>query len=277
MNITSVAKRLPIYLILILVSIWTLGPFLLVLNTSLRQTKQIIKEGPLVLVKSVHLENYSTIWKVGHFTTYFRNSIVVTLIVALVVVIISILAAYAFAYLKFLGKEFLFLLIIFGLMIPMELIIIPLFHNLKAIGLLNTLWAIILPLIALNMPFSVFLLRGFMREIPQSLLESARIDGSTEWKNVTHIIIPLLAPALVAVTIFVVLGAWNNFMLPTILIRDDALRTLPVGLNYFRSKYTMDYGMVATSAMISAMPAIVVYIIFQRKIVSGLTMGALKE
>lgn len=273
----DIGKRISMYFLLLFAALLTVGPFLLMINTSLRTTKDIIKEGPLEWPKALQWQNYIDIWSVGNFPTYFRNSLFVSVVVVVVVVLVSVLSAYAFSYMKFWGKEPLFLLIILGLMVPMELIIIPLFHNLKSIGLLNTIWAIILPQIALGMPFSVFLLRGFMRDIPKALLESARIDGSNEWKNMVYIIIPLIAPALVAVIIFAVLGTWNNYMLPMILVRDDALRTIPVGLDYFRTKFTMDFSMIATSAMISALPTLVVYMVFQRNIIAGLTMGALKE
>jgi raffinose/stachyose/melibiose transport system permease protein len=274
---TVITKRISVYGLLLIAALLTIAPFLLILNTSLRESADIIADGPLALPRMLHWENYFEIWKVGNFPIYFRNSMIVTAAIAFTIVLISLLASYAFSYMKFWGKELLFLFIILGLIIPVELIIIPLFHDLKAMGLLNSLWALILPQIALGMPFSVFLLRGFMKDIPASLLESARIDGSTEWKNMVYIIIPLVMPAVVAVTIFAVMGAWNNYIFPTIFIHDDALRTMPVGLDYFRSKFTMDFSMVSTSAMISALPTILVYVLFQRRIESGLTLGALKE
>lgn len=270
-------KRSAMHMFLTIVALFTAGPFLLVLNTSLRTTKEIIKEGPLGFPSTWAWSNYADIWKVGNFAIYFKNSVIVTVIVVATALLVSVLAAYAFAYLNFWGKELLFLLIVLGLIIPVELIIIPLFFNLKSISLLNTRWAIILPQIALSIPFTVFLFRGFMRDISVSLLESARMDGSTEFKNLIYIVLPLMTPVVVAATIFGVLGTWNNFILPTILIRNQELLTLPVGLNYFRTKFTMNYSMVATSAIISSVPAIVTYLVFQRKIINGLTMGALKE
>jgi raffinose/stachyose/melibiose transport system permease protein len=272
-----IAKRISVYGLLLLTALMTIAPFLLILNTSLRESADIIADGPLALPSILHWENYIDIWKVGNFPIYFRNSIIVTTVISITIVLISLFAAYAFSYMKFWGKELLFLFIILGLIIPVELIIIPLFHHLKSMGLLNTLWAIILPQIALGMPFSVFLLRGFMKDLPASLMESAKIDGSTELKNMIYIIIPLVMPAIVAVTIFAVIGAWNNYIFPTIFIQDDTLRTIPVGLDYFRTKFTMDFSMVSTSAIISALPTILVYVLFQRRIESGLTLGALKE
>jgi ABC-type glycerol-3-phosphate transport system permease component len=277
MAIRQFGSRFLTYGMLMITAIVTAAPFLLILNTSLRQTADVIADGPLALPRVLEWNNYMQIWKVGNFPIYFQNSAVVTIAVTMGVVSISILAAYAFVFMKFRGKELLFLFIILGLIVPTELIIIPLFYNLKDVGLLNTLWSLILPQIALGMPFSVFMLRGFMRDIPATLLESARIDGATEWDNLVYIILPVAMPAVVAVTIFSVMGSWNNYMLPTILIQDDNLRTIPVGLDYFRSKFTMDFSMVATSAVISALPTLLAYALFQRRIESGLTMGALKE
>jgi raffinose/stachyose/melibiose transport system permease protein len=270
-------RRSLVYVLLGCAAVLTISPFVLVLFTSLKTMDDIHQRGPMALPEVYHWENFKDIWQVGNFIGYFENSVIVTVVVVLFVVLLSLLAAYAFAYLRFVGKGLLFLVILLGLMVPLDLIIIPLFHNLKSIGLLNTRWAIILPQIALSIPFSVFLLRGFMRDIPAALLESARIDGSTELKNLMYIIIPMLYPPLVSVIVFNSLGTWNNFMLPTILIQQDQLRTLPVGLNYFQTKYTMDYTKIATAAVISAIPTLVVYMIFQRKITTGMMMGALKE
>lgn len=270
-------KRLSVYGFLSLVALLTIGPFLLILNTSLRTTKSIVKDGPLVLPKVWQWSNYSKIWEVGHFATYFKNSVIVALIVVVSTIVVSVLAAYAFSYMKFWGKEMLFLLILFGLVVPMELVIIPLFYNLKDAGLLNTRTGLIFPQIAMGIPFAVFLIRGFMRDIPGVLLESARIDGAGELRSLFQIIVPLISPVVVAVTIFTILGTWNSFMLPTILIRDEDLMTLPLGLNYFRTKFTMDFAMIATSAIISAVPTVLAYVFFQRTIISGMVAGAVKE
>jgi raffinose/stachyose/melibiose transport system permease protein len=266
-----------VYFFLSAIALLTVCPFLLVLVTSLKTMDDIHKRGPMAFPETLHWHNYVDIWKVGNFLLYFQNSVVVTVVVVASVVVLALIASYPFAYMKFRGKGFLFLIILLGLMVPLDLIIIPLFHNLKSIGLLNTLWAIILPQIALSLPFSIFLLRGFMKDIPAALLESARIDGSNELQNLLYIIIPMLYPPLVSVIVFNALGTWNNFMLPTILVQQDHLRTLPVGLNYFQTKYTMDYSKIATAAVISALPTIAVYVLFQRNITTGMMVGALKE
>ncbi|MET3545534.1 raffinose/stachyose/melibiose transport system permease protein [Paenibacillus favisporus] len=279
MNMTRslLLRRTLVYAFMICTALLTVAPFLLVIMTSLKTMNDINMNGPLALPHVFHWENYSRIWEVGNFLTYYKNSVIVTVVVVVLVVLLSLLGAYPFAFMKFKGKSVFFLIVLWGLTVPLDLIIIPLFNNLKSMGLLNTIWALILPQIAMNIPFSIFLLRGFMKDIPYALLESARIDGSTEAKNLYHIIMPMLYPPMVSLIVFTAIGTWNNFMLPTILIQNDALRTLPVGLNYFQTKFTMDYPMIATAAIVSALPAALAYIIFQRKIISGVMVGALKE
>ena len=264
------------YVVLVIFSIFTLIPFFLVIITSLKNMNDIIVNGPLSMPRIIRWENYIKIWKIGNMVPYLKNSIIVTIICILCILLLSLLASYAFAYLKFKGKGFFLTLILLGLMIPTELIIIPLFYNMKALGLLNSLWSIILPQIGMIIPFAIVVLRGFMRDLPVALLESARMDGSTEFKNLIYIIIPIVRPAMVSVIVFASIWTWNEFMLPTILIQDDAKRTLPVGLNYFRGKYSMDFSMTATAANISALPTILVFLVFQRKFFAGITAGALK-
>ncbi|MCC3374322.1 carbohydrate ABC transporter permease [Cohnella sp. REN36] len=270
-------RRTLVYVIMICTVLLTIFPFLLVINTSLKTMSEINIDGPLALPHIFHWDNYSRIWDVGNFVTYYKNSVIVTVVVVAFVVLLALLGAYPFAYMKFKGKGIFFLIVLWGLTVPLDLIIIPLFNNLKSMGLLNTIWSLILPQIALNIPFSIFLLRGFMKDIPYALLESARIDGSTEAKNLYYIIMPMLYAPMVSLIVFTAIGTWNNFMLPTILIQNDQLRTLPVGLNYFQTKFTMDYPMIATAAVVSAFPAALAYIVFQRNILSGVMVGALKE
>ncbi len=270
-------RRTLVYVFMFCAVLFTISPFLLVISTSLKTMNEINMDGPLALPQMFHWDNYARIWEVGNFVTYYKNSVIVTVVVVVFVIMLSLLGAYPFAYMKFKGKGIFFLLVLWGLTVPLDLIIIPLFNNLKSMGFLNTIWSLILPQIALNIPFSIFLLRGFMKDIPFALLESARIDGSTEGKNLFYIIMPMLYAPMVSLIVFTAIGTWNNFMLPTILIQNDQLRTLPVGLNYFQTKFTMDYPMVATAAIVSALPAALAYIAFQRKIISGVMVGALKE
>jgi raffinose/stachyose/melibiose transport system permease protein len=168
-------------------------------------------------------------------------------------------------------------MIMVGLVLPVELVAIPLFYNLKSMGLIDTLWAIILPTIAINLAFGTFLLRGFIKDIPDSILESARIDGTNEFQNIWYIILPLIRPALISLLVFVFMYSWNGFMLPNIMIRSEAMRTMPLGLNFFRGKYNYNIPLSAAACNIIAMPVIVIYLIFQRNMIRGMMAGAVKE
>jgi len=277
MDANRPTKRITTYLLLVLFSLITLVPFVWIFMTSLKTTQNLILRGPFALPDIIHWENYAKAWKVGHFALYYKNSFIVAAVTVIGVLAFSLLGAYAFAYLKFKGKGFWFTMVLLGLLIPAELIIVPLFYDLKSMKLLNSYWALILPQIALNIPFGIFLLRGFMKDIPKALLESARMDGSNELQNLYHIILPLVKPAAISLLIFTVMSSWNSFMLPTILIQSDKFRTVPLGLNYFRGKYTIDICMTAAGSNIIAAPVIVIYLIFQRNMIRGMVVGALKE
>ncbi len=270
-------KQLPSYLLLLFFSLATLVPFVWIILTSLKTTKELIQKGPFTMPEVLHWENYAKAWEAGRFALYYKNSIIIALFTVVGVLILSLLGAYAFACLEFKGRSFWFTLVLLGLLIPLEPIIIPLFHNLKAMKLINTHSAIILPQIALNVSFGIFLLRGFIRVIPNALLESARIDGSNELKNLIYIVTPLVKPALISLMIFTVMSSWNSFMLPTIMIQNDELRTVPLGLNAFRGKFTRDIPLTSAGANIIAAPIIIIYLVLQRNMIQGMMMGALKE
>ncbi len=277
MGIIKYLKRLPLYVVLLTFVLFTLVPFYWILLTSFKTMKDITMQGPLGFPQIWHWDNYIRIWKVGNFLVYFKNSIIVTTISVLCIVLFSLLAAYSFSFLKIKGKGFILTLLLFGLIVPTELIIIPLYYNLKTLGLLNTLWAIILPQIALIIPIAVVLLRSFLRELPPSMLEAARIDGASEFKTLIYIIIPIAWPVIASITIFASIWTWNNFILPTILVQNDQWRTLPVGLNYFRGRYNMDFSMTATAANVIAFPIVIIYLTLQKRFIQGMTAGALKE
>jgi len=257
-------------------TIVTLLPFLLLIITSLRSMQDIVSNGPLALPEEWIFSNYPKAWKMGNFAVYYKNSIICAVVTVVCVLVLTLLGAYTFAFLNFHGKSFFFSLILLGLLIPFQQIMIPLFHQLKNLRLLNTLWAIILPQISLQIPFGIFLLRGFMRELPMSVIESARLDGANEWQTLFYVVTPLVRTSLVALLIFTTMSSWNNFMLPTIMVQKDSLRTVPVGLNYFKDQHFTDYPMMSAAANIIAFPIIAIYLVFQRRMIQGMTVGSIK-
>ena len=198
------------------------------------------KKNLLSIPDRLHFENYVTAWKTGHFSTYFSNSLMISVISVVGVVVLATLIAYALVYYDFKGKGLINSLILLGLIIPFEIVIIPLFYNMKFIGLLGTRAPVYLTHIALNIPFSVFLLKGFIKDVPKSLVESARIDGAKEITILWKVIAPIIKPAMVSVVILIFMWTWNDFMLSNIMLRDDRMRTLPLGLSFAAGKYTRD-------------------------------------
>lgn len=269
--------RLSDYVWVALFSAYSLLPVLWVVVTSLKTNQELVRNGPLAAPQALRFDNYIEAWGAARFSSYFVNSLLIAALTVGGIVLFSVLISYSLCYLKFHGKKLINSLIIFGLLIPFELIMIPLFYNVKNWGIMNTHAAVILPQIALWLAFSVFLIKSFMREIPISLVESARIDGAGEYRTLFSIVTPMIKPAVISIIIFNLISSWNNFMLPTIMISNDKLRTVPLGLNAFRTKYSMDVALTAAAAMIIAAPVIVMYLIFQRRLITGLVVGAVKQ
>ena len=265
------------YTFLIISCLFTILPMLFMLMLSLRTRVDLIQQGILKIPEKLHFENYITAWKTGRFSTYFSNSTIISIISVIGVVVLATLIAYAMAYYDFKGKAIVNSLILIGLIIPFEIVIIPLFYNMKEIGLLGTRASVFLTHIALNIPFSVFLLRGFIKDIPKSIIESARMDGASELVVLRKIVVPVIAPAMISIVILIFMWTWNDFMLANIMLRDDRVRTLPLGLGFFKGKFTRDIPLTSAASVIIMAPVFLVYVMFQKHMIKGLTMGAVKE
>jgi raffinose/stachyose/melibiose transport system permease protein len=231
---------------------------------------------PLGLPDVWHWENFWQAWTGGNFDTYFGNSILVVVPVVIGVLGMSLLAAYAFAQMSFRGKNALFVLFLVGLTIPLGVLIIPLFYEMLALKLHNTLWALILPQIAIALPFSILLLHSFILDLPHEILDAGRIDGCTTFGLLRYVVAPLSRPALLTLLIFNFMWTWNQFLLPVVLIQKDSARTLPVGLNFFQGQFANDIPLLMAGATITFVPVVVIYIIFQRQFIEGISAGALK-
>lgn len=277
MKMKKIINSIPSYILLIIFSLMALFPILVILNTSLRTRADIIQKGPFAPPTVFHFENYVQAWQLGHFLIYYKNSLIITSATIIGVLAFSLLAAYAFSFLKFKGRSFWYAMIIFGLIIPVELIIIPTFYNMIFLHLAKTHWVLILPQIGATVPFGIFLLRSFMSNLPHELLESARIDGASEFRILFHVVTPLVKPALITLLIFTAMWSWNNFFAPVVLIQREYMRTVPLGLLWFQSTRTTEFPLITAGAMIVAIPIIIIYLIFQRSLIRGITAGALKE
>lgn len=272
----SIAYKLYKHATSLILVIFTLLPIVILFLTSIRTSADLASYGPVSIPRTIDFANFARAWNLGNFGVYFKNSLITMGATIILTLFFSMLGAYVLSFHEFRGKQLMISLIMLGIMISFQQIMIPLFHSLRDMKLLNTRWAIILPQTAMQIPFSVFLMRGFMRDLPKSVIESARLDGANEVQVLFRVVTPLVRPALVTLIIFTAVASWNNFMLPTIMVQNDALRTVPVGLNYFKDQHFTDFPMMCAAAMIVVLPILTVYLIFQQKMIQGMTVGSVK-
>lgn len=257
-----------------LIALLAVVPLVWVITTSLR-TKPEILRSPIGLPEAPQWENYIEAWTVGNFDQYFWNSIVVVVPTVVGVLVLSLMAAFAFALYDFRFKRSIFILLLFGMTVPVGLLIIPLYYQMLGLGLLDTLWAIILPQIALGIPISTLLLRTFVAQLPRDLLDAARLDGANSWRLLWRVVFPLSRSAMLTLAILQFMWVWNQFILPVVLISDRNSRTLPTALSAFLGRYSTDTHLLMAGAAISFVPVVVIFIVFQRRFVKGITSGAM--
>lgn len=224
-------------------------------------------------------QNFIYVWTQSNVATYFQNSVFVTAVTVLGIIMISAMASYAISRLRFHGRIALLFWFVGGLFIPAALLLLPLYLVLSDFNLLDSYLGLILVYTAYSLPFTIFVLVPFFNVIPEDLEEAAVIDGASYYRIFWQIALPLAKPGLIVATILNTFGIWNEFVLGYLIITDASLKTLPLGLADILRKhhYTADYGKVFATIVIAIIPIVVVYMIFQRRLSSGLLSGALKE
>lgn len=219
--------------------------------------------------------NYKAAWDAG-IGQFFLNSVFVTVVSVIAILLLGSMAAYGLSRFQFKGQNLLLILILSGLMLAPQVSLIPLYKLLQGIGLYNSYWALILPYVAFQLPFSIFLMRSYFLSIPRELEESAIIDGCNTWKVYRHIIIPMGKPIIASCALLAGMNVWNEFMFALVFVEDSSLRTIPVGLMNLRSQLNTNFGIQLAGLAISALPMIIAYILFQNQFVRGLTAGSVK-
>lgn len=218
---------------------------------------------------------YRDVWRSGPFDRYFLNSLVVVTVVLAGNIVFCSMAGYAFARYRIRGAKLLFFLVISTIMLPKQVILVPLYILMQRAGMIDTYWALTLPFLA--DPFNIFLIRQYMTSLPPDCEEAARIEGAGELTILFRVVMPMLRPALAVVAINTCLINWNSFLFPFILTNSTSMRTLPVGVALMaQGEHATDWGHMMAAAVIAALPVIVAYVIFQRQIISGLTSGMSK-
>lgn len=220
------------------------------------------------------LENFTRVFAAWPVGSWFLNSVTITALTTILSVAVSVLGGFAFAKLRWRGRTLVFLLLLATMMIPTQAILVPQFRLVNALGLVGTFWAVILPGAAAT--FGIFLARQFMLAIPTELLEAARVDGAGTGRIFWSIVLPLCRPLLAVLTLLSLMYQWNDFLWPLIVLRDPALFTLPIGLQFLQGQYLTDYGALMAMTLISVAPLVVLFLVFQRYFVQGLATTGLK-
>lgn len=251
-------------------------PFAWMLSTSLKPAAQVFTYPPEWLPRPVTLEHYHRILAGSPFPRFFLNSLAVAAAVTLGQVVSSAMAAYAFARLRFPGREALFLLFLGTLMIPEQVTYIPLFIAARSANLVDSYAGLILP--AVVTPFGIFLLRQAFLGVPRELEEAARIDGCGPWAVLWHVYVPVVRPVLATVGLFAALGSWNSYFWPLVITQSTAMRTLPVGLRaYLRdADLGTDWGALMAAATLVLAPVVMLFLATQRQFIAGLLSGGVK-
>ncbi|RLQ94782.1 carbohydrate ABC transporter permease [Falsibacillus albus] len=264
-----------VHLLLIAYSLTVVYPAILVIFNSFKSTSEIFAS-PYGLPKSFSFTNYINAWNEANFGVYFKNSIFVTAISVFLVLLIASLAAYVLARFKFKGSFVIYFLFLLGLMLPIRLAIIPLYILIRDLGLLDTYTGLILVYVASGLSFSIFILYTFFKSIPDEMVEAARIEGANSFQIYYKIMLPLVRPALSTVAIFNFMSYWNDFFFPYILIKDESLYTVPVGISNFFGEYTTDWSLLFAALALSIIPVVIVFFVMSKQFIEGLTAGAMK-
>lgn len=270
-----IARRGLVYVPLVLLLVFAVAPLLLAWFTAFKTGEQILNH-PFRPPLPPTLDNLQEAWTVGRFSVYFKNSIIISMADVLGMLVISSLAGYALGRMTFPGQRIVLLVFLIGLTIPVTAIIIPLYVTMRNFHLLDTYNSVIIADIALAAPIFIFIMRAFFKELPRELDDAARVDGASEFQVFWHVMLPLAKPGLMTVALLEFLWSWNDLLLPLVFLVTDDLRTLPVGMLFYQGRFTIDYGLMCAGVVILSLPVTLLFLIFQRDFVKGLTSGALK-
>lgn len=259
-----------IHLFLTLGLIITMVPFIWMLSTSFKSSGAIFAYPPKWIPSPFTLMHYRELFERVKFLTHFKNSLIVATSITILNLFLNSLAGYAFAKYKFLGRDKIFTLLLATMMVPGQVTMMPVFLILKNLGLLNTFSGLIIP--GASGVFGIFFMRQFMLTIPNDLIDSARIDGCSEFRIYWNIILPLCKPALATLAIFTFMGSWNEFLWPLIIMTKESMYTLPVALANLNGQYNTEWGLLMAGSVVVILPILLVFISMQRYFLKGIAM-----
>jgi raffinose/stachyose/melibiose transport system permease protein len=262
------------YILLMICALVAIYPLVGVVLASLYPTGPGSQPSGFSLPPTFEWHNYVTAWEQGKFASSFQTSVIVAAVMVPASVALSVVAGYAFATMRFRGSQVIFWLFILGLIIPTEATIVPLYYDVRAMGLLDTYWALIILETSGEVAFGIFWMRAAFLSAPPSLLEAARIDGASSWRALWRIMVPFAKPAIFTLAVLAFADSWNEFFLALVFTINHT--TAPAGLASFSGRFTTEVALTSAGAVIVAIPIIVVFIVFQREFMRGMLTGAVK-
>ena len=266
---------LVLYTLLIMTALVFVVPLFWVFSASLKDTQQIYTFPPVWIPTEPRFANYSEAWNAAPFGRFYLNTIITTFFGVALEVVNALLTAYALVFMRFPGKNLIFIIMLAALMVPIHVTILPNYLTIASLGWVNTYQGIILP--GASVAFGAFLLRQHFLSLPRELPEAARLDGAGHLQTLWYVILPISRPMLVTVTLVSLVTKWNDFLWPLISTNSENMRTLPIGISYlFNQEGASQWGLIMAAAIFVIVPVLLVFLRWQRHIVSGLTSGATK-
>lgn len=265
------------FVLFVMMAIVILTPFISIFLASLRPGREIMRQGIGLNIDTsvMSLDNYFFLFTGNTpYFTWFKNSVIITVAQTLITLVVSAFVGYGFAMYNFRFKNLLFVCVLLTMMIPMEIIMLPLYRLIIAMGLIDSMWGIILPFAAAPLP--IFFFRQYLSGIPKDFLDAARVDGCSEYGIFLRIILPLMKPAFAAMGIFVGMNSWNNFLWPLIVLSSKGKLTLSIGLQTLITPYGNNYDVLIAGAVFSVIPVIILFVLFQKYFIAGMTAGGVK-
>ncbi len=269
-------RRTAFYLLLIVFTLFWLVPVFSTLITALRTNDDILIRGFWSLPKKLTLNNFLTAWTRGGMSHYFPNTFIITVPSLTATLFLSSLSAYALARFRFPGNRLIYFTFVGGMLLPFQILLLPVFRLTDAIGLYDTYWGLVLFHMAFQLGFCTFLLRNFMLTVPGEILSAARIDGCSEFRIYWQIMLPLSLPAMAALATLEFTWIFNDFLWALVLLRSDALKPITTGLANLQGQYIMDWTVIVSGSLIATVPTVIVFLFLQRYFIQGLTLGATK-
>lgn len=273
-KMNSLLKLMGLHGLILFALFLTLVPFLWMLSTSLKPQEGIFAIPPQIIPRHITFEYYKELFQKVRFLKFFVNSVLVSTSITALNLLFNSLAGYAFSKHKFPGREKIFTLLLLTMMVPGQVCMMPVFLILKQLHLLNTFTGLIIP--GATSVFGIFLMRQFMKGIPNEILESARIDGCGEMRILWSIVLPLCRPALATMAIFTFMGAWNEFLWPLIIMTKESKYTLPVALANLNGQHNTEWGLLMAGSVIVILPILLLFIFMQRHFVKGMVLSGIK-